>query len=207
MRTTIRCVALAVLSLLLAGCFETFSLVNTDYRPKGRSIAVVSGLDSEANVAVAERLTAALQKHTRLHVMSYRHVEKSLPKYPTKIKGPYLFAYFEIEEDYGHTDLDQIRHVQRKLGVDYLYVVWAPTATVTQGTIEQLHCIGQLFAGPSSQEIGHGKFMATAGNVGGCCLVPAPTDKDRSKAVDNVTDIVAREIGEKLGMLKEAPAR
>jgi hypothetical protein len=198
---------IAAAGLLLTGCIETFSLVNADYRPKGKTIAVVSGLDSDANVAVAERMSAALRKHTRFQVTPHKQVAAALPGYPSKIKGPYLFAYFEIDEDYGNTDMKKIRQVQQQLGVDYLYVIWAPTATVTQGTIEQLHCIAQLFEGPSSREVGHGKFAATAGRVGGCCLVPPPSDKDRSDAVDDATVFVAKEIGEKLGMLKNAAPR
>ena len=207
MGTMNRFVVLAAAGLLLAGCIETFSLVNADYRAKGKSIAVVSGLDSDANVTVAERMAAALRKHTTLQVMAPKQVASTLSNYPQKIKGPYLFAYFEIDADYGNTDLKKIRQVQQKLGVDYLYVIWAPTATVTQGTIEQLHCIAQLFEGPSSKEVGRGKFAATAGKVAGCCLVPPPSDKDRSDAVDDATEYVAKEIGEKLGMLKNAPAR
>ncbi len=202
----IRIAARAAVSLLMAGCFQTFSLVDADYRPKGKSIAVVSGLDGDANVAVAERMTVALKKLTKFQVLPNKQVAGSLPNYPQKIKGPYLYAYFEIEDDYGNTDIKAVQQIQRKLGVDYLYVVWAPTATVTQGKIEQLHCIGQLFAGPSSKEVGRGKFAATAGKTD-CCLVPPPNDKDRANAVDEAAEYVAREIGEKLGMLKDASAR
>jgi hypothetical protein len=152
-------------------------------------------------------MAAALKKHTRFQVVSHKQVASTLPNYPQKITGPYRFAYFEIDEDYANTDRKRIQQVQQKLGVDYLYVIWAPTATVTQGTIEQLHCIAQLFEGPSSKEVGNGKFAVTAGKVAGCCLVPPPTDKDRSDAVTDVTEYVAREIGEKLGMLKNASAQ
>jgi hypothetical protein len=207
MRNLFRHGILAVSCLLLAGCIATFSLVDTGYRPKGKSIAVISGLDSDANVVVAERMTAAFKKHTRFQVVPHKQAASAIPNYPQKIKGPYLFAYFEIDEDYGNTDRKKIQQIQQKLEVDYLYVIWAPTATVTQGTIEQLHCIAQLFEGPSSKEVGHGKFAATAGKVAGCCLVPPPTDTDRSNAVDETTEYVAREIGEKLGMLKNSPAR
>ncbi len=198
-----RIAVLVVLSLLMAGC-ETFRLVDQDYRPKGRSIAVVSGLESSGNSAVAERMTIALRKFTRLQVTPYKQVAGAVP--PQKIKGPYLYAYFEIEEDYGNTDVKKIQQIQRKLGVDYLYVVWAPTATVTNNKIEQLHCIGQLFAGPSSKEVGHGKFAATAGKTD-CCLVPPPNDQDRSDAVDEAAERVAKEIGGKLGMSKDSSAR
>jgi len=188
--------------MLLTGCFETFSLVETDYRPKGKSIAVIAGLDSEANVVVAQRMADALKKNTRLQVLPHKQAAQAIPNYPVRIKGPYNYAFLEIEPEYGNTDRKKIREIQQKLGVDYLYVIWTPTATVTQGSIHQLHAIAQLFEGPSAKEVGNGKFMMTAGRVG-CCLMPAPDDKDKANAVNDSCDYVAREIGEKLGMLKK----
>jgi hypothetical protein len=203
MKRMIRAAFLLSVLALLAGCFDTFSLVETDYRPKGKTLAVVAGLDSEANVAVVQRMAEALRKNTRFQVMSHKQVAQSVPNYPFRIKGPYSSAYFSVEEDYSNTDKKKIKDIQQRLGVDYLYVIWTPTATVTQGTIHQLHIIAQMFEGPAAKEVGHGKFNATAGRVGGCCLVPKPTDQDKSNAVDDACDYVAKEIGEKLGVAKK----
>jgi hypothetical protein len=192
----------ALVLLLAAGCFSTFTLNDSGYRPRGRSLAVVAGLDNEASASVARGMTEAFRKHTRFQVLSQGQVAQAVPGYPQKIKGPYTSAYFQIEADYGNTDRRKVRELQHRIGADYLYVVWAPTATVTQGTIHQLHIIAQLFEGPDAKEVGGGMFNATAGRVGGCCLVPAPTDRDRGDAVKDSADYVVREIGEKLGMLK-----
>lgn len=201
-----RTVAVLLSAALTTGCISTFTLKEQDYRPKGKTLAVISGLDSEANLAMAHGMTEALRKHTRFQVLSQKQVAQAVAGYPQKIRGPYRSAYFDIEADYGHTDRKKVQEVQRKAGADYLYIVWAPTATVTQGTIHQLHIIAQMFEGPEAREIGNGRFSATAGRVGGCCLVPAPTDEDRGDAVRDTADYVAKEIGEKLGMLK-APGK
>lgn len=199
----VRTASVLVLPILLSGCFETFSLLETDYRPKGKTMAVIAGLDTESNVVLAQRMTDALKKNTRFQMMPHKQAAQAIPNYPVKIKGPYSSAYLEIEEDYSRTDRKKIRDIQQKLGVDFLYVIWTPTATEMQGSIQQLHIIGQMFEGSSGKELGHGKYMATAGRVGGCCLVPKPDDKDRANAVDDISDYVSREIGEKMGMLKK----
>src|SRR5574340_928811 len=200
MKQTIRAVFILAVVSMLAGCFDTFSLVETDYRPRGKSIAVISGLDSEANVIMAARMTEAFRKNTRFQVMPHKQAAQAIPNYPVKIKGPYTSAYFDIEADYGNTDKKKIRDIQQKLGVDYLYVIWTPTATVVQGSIHQLHVIAQMFDA-SGKEIGNGKYAATAGRVAGCCLVPKPDDKDKANAIDDTCDYVSKEIGEKMGML------
>jgi len=50
--------------------------------------------------------------------------------------------------------------------------------------------------------VGNGRFNAVAGRTD-CCLVPAPDSKDKANAVKDATDYVAKEIGEKTGMLKQ----
>ncbi len=188
--------------LLLSGCFETFSLVDADYRPKGKSIAVISGLDSKGNVAVAQEMSDALRKNTRLHVMPHKQASQAIANYPIKIKGPYSYAFLEIEEDYAASDTKKIREIQKKLGVDYLYVIWTPTATTDgSGKMQQFHMIAQLFDN-AGKEVGNGKFMAAAGKTN-CCLAAKPDDRDRADAVEETCDYVSREIGEKLGMLKQ----
>lgn len=195
-------IAAAAAVLLLAGCFSTFTLTDSGYRTRGKTLAVAAGLDNEASLKVAKGMTEALRKNTRFQVLSQAQVSQAVPGYPQKIKGPYTYAFLQIEADYGNTDRKKVRELQQRIGADYLYVVWVPTATVTQGTIHQLHIIAQLFEAPEAKEVGNGMYAATAGRVAGCCLVPAPTDQDKGDAVKDTADYVAREIGEKMGMLK-----
>lgn len=201
-RGILRLVAAAVAPMLLSGCFSAFTLSDSGYRPRGRSLAVVAGLDNEASLALARGMTDAFRRQTKFQVVPQSQVAQAVPGYPQKIKGPYTSAYFQIEADYGNTDRKKVRDLQKRIGADYVYVVWVPTATVTQGTVHQFHIIAQLFEAPEAREVGNGMYAATAGRVAGCCLVPPPTDRDKGDAVKDTSDHVAREIGEKLGMLK-----
>jgi hypothetical protein len=184
--------------LFLSAC-STFNIVNGDFKAKGDRLAVVAGLDNEANVYAAQSMTEALKKNTRFQVMPHKQVAQALPNYPQKIQGPYKSAYFEIEVDYSKTDMKKVRAIQQKLGVDYLYVLWTPSATVYNEKIHSLNVIGQMFA--NGKEVGNGRFNAVAGRTT-CCLVPAPDDADKANAVKDATDYVAKEIGTKTGMLK-----
>ncbi len=196
-----RIALLALGALLLAGCVSPFSLVNgkTGFN-KGRTMAVIAGLDNDPNVAMAQAMSEALQRRTRFKVMPYKQVAHTLKNYPSDIQGPWRSTYFEIEIDYLKTDLKKIRAIQQQLGVDYLYVLWTPSETVYNDKIHSLNVIGQMFE--SGKEIGNGRFNAVAGKTD-CCLVPPPNDKDKADAVKDTSDYVAKDIGEKTGMLKQ----
>jgi hypothetical protein len=188
-----------VLPLILGACISTFNPVNGDFKPKGKALAVIAGLDNEANVLTAQYMTESLKKNTRFQVMSQKQVRQALPGYPDDIQGPYRSAYFEIEVDYAKTDTKRIRAVQQKLGVDYLYVLWTPSATEYGGKIHSLNVVAQMFE--SGKEVANGRFSAVAGRST-CCLSPAPKDEDKVNAVKDATDYVAKEIGQKTGMAK-----
>ncbi len=192
--------AIVILSMLLTAC-STFSTIDSNFTARGKTLAVVPGLDNEENVAVAYYMTEALKKNSRFHVTPQKQVAQSLPGYPSKIQGPYKSAYFEIEIDYTKSDVKKIKSIQQKLGVDYLYVVWTPSATVYNEKIHSLHAVGQMFEGPAAKEVGNGRFDATAGHTD-CCLVPAPGDEDKKNAIKDASEYVAKEIAEKTGMQK-----
>ncbi len=186
--------------LFLSACVSTFNPVNGDFKPRGKTLAVIAGLDNEANVYTAQSMAEALRKKTRFQVMTHKQVAQTLSNYPQNIQGPYKSAYFEIEVDYSKTDAKKVRAIQQRLGVDYLYVLWTPSATVYNEKIHSMNVIGQMFE--NGKEVGNGRFNAVAGRTT-CCLVPAPDDADKANAVKDATDYVAREIGEKTGMLKQ----
>lgn len=199
-RRFIRKIPVLVLLIFLTAC-STFTTIDSNFKTKGRTLAVIAGLENEENVAVAHYMTEALRKNSRFQVISQKQVAQSLSNYPSKIQGPFKSAYFEIETDYGKSDVKKIRNIQQKLGVDYLYVVWTPSATVFNGKIHQLHAVGQMFEAPNSREVGNGRFDATAGRTD-CCLVPAPGDQDKTNAIKDTTEYVAKEVAEKTGMQK-----
>jgi hypothetical protein len=189
------------LIMFLSAC-STFTLTQPDFRPKGKTLAVIAGLENEPNVMAALYMTEAFKKYSRFQVMSQKQIVQSLSAYPAKIQGPYKSAYFEIETDYTKTDLKKIKAIQQKLGVDYLYVLWTPSATVYNEKMHQLHIISQMFESPNAKEVGNGKFGAMAGRTD-CCLVPAPDDKDKENAIKDATEYAAKEIAEKMGMQKK----
>ena len=192
-------VFIVLLPLLLGACVSTFNPVNGDFKPKGKTLAVITGLDNEANVLTAQYMTESLKNSTRFQVLSQKQIRKAIPGYPDDIQGPYKSAYFEIEVDYTKTDTKSIRAIQQKLGVDYLYVIWTPSATVYNQKIHSLNAVTQMFE--SGKEVANGRFSAVAGRST-CCLSPTPTDEDKANSVKEATDYVAKEIGQKTGMAK-----
>lgn len=185
--------------LLVLGACSTFNPVNGDFKLKGKTLAVIAGLDNDANMLTAQYMTESLKKNTRYQVMSQKQVGQAIAGYPDDIQGPYKSSYFEIEVDYSKTDMKKIRAIQQKLGVDYLYVLWTPSATVYNEKIHSLNVISQMFE--SGKEVANGRFNAVAGRST-CCLTPAPSDQDKTNAVKDTTDYVAKEIGQKTGMAK-----
>lgn len=194
--------SIMVLALLVSStACSTFTLLDQNFKPRGKAIAVIAGLENKENLEVAYYMTEALKKNSRFQVISQKHIAQTLANYPSKIQGPFKTAYFEIETDYGKSDVKKIRAIQQKLGADYVYVVWTPSATVYNEKIHQLHAVGQMFEGPNSKEVGNGRFDATAGKTD-CCLVPAPGDADKTNAIKDTTEYVAKEIAEKTHMQK-----
>jgi hypothetical protein len=198
-RFMIRFLSALILAAALAGCVSTFNPVSGDFKPKGKTIAVIAGLDNEPNVQAAKHMADSLKKNTRFQVMPHSKVKQLVANYPTNIPGPYKSAYFEIDVDYTKTDMKKIKVIQQQLGVDYLYVLWTPSATVYNQKIHSLNVIAQLFE--NGKEVGNGRFNAVAGRTD-CCLVPAPDSRDKEDAIKDATDYVAKEIGEKTGMAK-----
>jgi len=186
------------LPLVLGAC-STFNPVNGDFKLKGKTLAVIAGLDNDANMLTAQYMTESLKKNTRFQVLSQKQIGQAIPGYPDNIQGPYRSAYFEIEVDYSKTDMKRIRSIQQKLGVDYLYVLWTPSATVYGEKIHSLNVISQMFE--SGKEVANGRFSATAGRST-CCLSPTPKDEDKVNAVKDTADYVSKEIGQKTGMAK-----
>jgi len=140
-----RTIPLLVLTVTLSACVTTFTPVNGDVRFKGKTLAVIAGLDNEANLLVAQSMSESLRKNTRFQVMPYKQVAQTVSGYPGKIQGPYKTAYFEIEMDYSRTDLKRIKAIQQQLGVDYLYVLWSPSVTVYNDKIHSFNIIAQMF--------------------------------------------------------------
>jgi hypothetical protein len=153
-----------VVSLSFSGC-STFQLTQEPFRHNGKKLAVIPGLTNLSSVQAAQALGEAVGKASRFEVLQQKQVAVAIPNYPQMIKGPYASAYFEIDEDYTKTDLARVSEIQKHLGVDYLYILWAPASVQSggQGWFSKnrplVHIVAQVFEFPGAKEIGHGKFM------------------------------------------------
>ena len=151
------------LGLVVSGC-ATFHLTQEPFQPKGKKLAVISGMTNASSLSLAEALGDELGKASRFQVLSQKQVAQSIPNYPQLVKGPYKSAYFEIDVDYAKTDLARVKDLQQHLGVDYLYVLWAP-ATVTRGgsslffkNYPVTQIVAQLFESPGGKEVGRSQY-------------------------------------------------
>lgn len=187
-----------MLFLLTVSCSHSaFTVKQRSYHPTGKSVAVIAGINNEINRIAALHLTRSLTQHTSFQVISQEIVTNSVPNYPSNIKGPYKHAYLQIEPDYSRTDVKKLIEIHRKLGVDYLYVLWAPVAStgsagVSQSVV-QLYFIGQLFEFPEGKEIGNGMFGSAVGNPYSC-FAPGPTPKEVEDQLKISLDYVAQRI-------------
>lgn len=151
------------IALLLSGC-ATFHLTQDPFQPKGKKLAVIAGLTNPSSLQIAQALGDELGKTSQFQVLSQRQVAQAIPNYPQLVKGPYKSAYFEIDVDYGRTDLARIKELQQHLGVDYVYVLWAP-ATVSHGgstffskNYPVTQIVAQLFESPGGKEVGRSQY-------------------------------------------------
>lgn len=203
-----------VILLFLAACilplfscapgYGRFKLTDKDFRPRGKSLAVLSGLDNDANVILSEYMAEAFKNRSTFQVLSGQEIKRVMPDYPINIKGPYKNAYFSFDVDYARTDVKKLKSIQQKLGVDYLYVLWAPSTYGSEGeTVINFLMIAQLFASPDARQIG---------NIDGQILVQGksfffgrnkPGAEQFSKQLMKVTGAIATDIAGKTGMERQ----
>jgi len=187
-RPALRVAVAALLALAASGCFNAFNVLDDNFKPRGRSIAVIAGVPEDANLVVATLVTEELRKQSRYQVMSQAQIAGAVKPYPQLIKGPYRSAYFEVDVDWKLTDKQKLASIQRALGVDYLYVMWAPTAVSSGGKAMSLHLVAQLFEFPGAKEVGQGAFLLYF-------------NKDDPSNLKQGAEQVARQLAEKTRML------
>ena len=161
--SAMRCWTVIGLTLLFSGC-ATFHLTQEPFQPKGKKLAVISGLTNASSMTIAQALGDELGRTSAFHVLSQKQVAQAIPNYPQLVKGPYKSAYFEIDVDYAKTDVARVRELQQHLGVDYLYVLWAP-ASVSHGgsswfvkNYPMTQIVAQLFESPGGKEVGRSQY-------------------------------------------------
>ncbi len=193
-------ILLVITFLLTTGCIASFKPIDPDFKPKGKTLAVLSGLDTEANLVAAEHLAAALARSSTYRVIPRKQVLQTLKGQPDEIRGPYRRFYSRVDIDYANTDNGAIRAIQQKLLADYLLVLWTYAST-SDGKIQQVNLVMQLFEHPDNREVGRGKFDVSAGWTN-CCLVPAPDADDKDEAIRDKMEAVAAEVAQRTGMIK-----
>lgn len=158
-----RCWITLGVTLVLSGC-ATFHLTQEPFQPKGKKLAIISGLTNASSLSVAQALGDELGKTSRFQILSQKQVAQAIPNYPQLVKGPYKSAYFEIDVDYSKTDVARVKDLQHHLGVDYVYVLWAP-ATVSHGgsslffkNYPVTQIVAQLFESPGGKEVGRSQY-------------------------------------------------
>ena len=180
--------------LILEGC-STFQLTDEPFTPKGTKLAVIAGLTNPSSLQAAHDLADELGKTSQFQIAPQTQVAQAVPNYPQLIKGPYNSAYFEIDVDYAKTDLAQVRQLQKHLGTDYLYVLWAPSVTSNGQksfffkNYSYMQVIAQLFEFPGGKEVGHGTYMVRV-------------DDEKKEIVSDDMQRVTKELAEKTHMLK-----
>ncbi len=167
MKRLIACTAL----LFTISCAQGFQITAEGPDLKRKTIAVLCGTPFASTDMLASILTAELSRQTRFSVMPYANVKRILGESHRRIRGPYMHAYIEIEENYALTDVDALRQIRSMLDVDCLLVLWTPVElrdviTPHEGhtalppvPVESVHIICQMYAFPGPLETGHGKAV------------------------------------------------
>jgi hypothetical protein len=202
----IRLLIIFTLSAFMSGCISFFQLKEQNVNAEGSSIAVISGINNEANLSLAMILTDALQKHTKFKVMPQMEIRDRYPLYPVYIRGPWKLAYSQIDADYTKTDMNRIRDIQKKAGTRFVFAVWSPiiqSQVMTQSNsswrmqIDKMSVITQLLEFPRETTVGYGKFeiLKYEGYTG---------QKSKKEVMEQYCEALAKEMARKLKM--ERPA-
>ncbi len=189
--------ALALLAVLASsGCAHytvDFGLMDDKFKPKGTSIAVISGTKEPGNVALAKLVSDSLRKKSRYQVASQSQISQAMGSYPQTIKGPYKSAYYFIDTDWELGDRQKIANIHRARGVDYLYVIWAPIEVSSNGSnVSSMPAVAQLFEQPNSKEVAQSTMGLIVGDEGNVYLKEGVEEITRQLAEQTNMAIVAR---------------
>ena len=190
----------------LSSCVTGFKVTGDKSNIKGPTLAVIAGLKNEESFLFAQHLTEELQKTSNFKVLSQEQIKSKLDIYPDNIKGPYAkFSIENIVEEYNNTDLNKIKDIQNKLGVDNLLVVWVPSnlheeSNNSLGTTYEIHSINQLFAFPGCQEIGRGTFKAYYATG---FVIGVKVKRNLNDGIKQSCEWLAKNIAKKINMLKQ----
>ncbi len=174
-----------------------------------KTIAVISGLNKDANLLAVQLIAQALAKDGRLTALSAEQTAAKLKDYPINVRGPFQSAYATSTVDYDNTDVATVRRLKQKLGVDYLYVVWMYGSSSDSFGQVSHNFLTQLFEGQEGPPVFNGGFSSTA--AGGCggftlCLgikFKHPTGEQMARQLKEDCALDARKIGKEIAALQQ----
>jgi hypothetical protein len=205
-RWLVRVVTLVGSFAALTGCATNvpFEFFQEGYKPKGRSLAVVSGGTDEAGIKFAEHLTTHLQQKSTLKVMSQAEVDRRVGKYPVNIK-----TAAPKDEDkpvwFAPGEKAKVDAMHGALKTDYVLVVWVSglnrfTSTSSTGGTRVSYgawLIGNLVEYSPGKAVGYADFGRSKSQS--CFLFGGSEGKDIDELLRGSAEDMAEELAERTG--------
>lgn len=119
----------------LTGCShypnQPFKLMDEKHAVKPTTIAIIAGTNSDGPRQLALNISDKLRAQSNFKVLTQDEIEKRLPNYPVEIELKDLETLNKEENEptsvwYLSSEKAKLDAIQKKLKVDYLYVVWIP---------------------------------------------------------------------------------
>ena len=165
----IRWALFSLLLVSLSGCFnrypnQPFSLIDEKKPVKPTSIAVIAGSPQQATVQLAEFITQGLTEKSNFKVLSQKTIKKRVRGYPMVINTKDKEILNKEEDDlkqvwFPPSEMKKFKSLQKKLKVDYLYVIWIPWMNaLTDGRAQTTY---QVWPSGNMIEFPSGKVVAT----------------------------------------------
>jgi len=164
---------------------------------KNKSIAIIAATQDKEMLTITEAITKELSKQTTFSVLNKKEILSLYPEYPLKVKGPYIFAFKNIREDYKVTDLDRIKKIQDNLKTDYVIFLWCPSKLIDETA--SYYIIMQGFSKSNTNYFAYGKYWIR--HSGKERALGAPDNFE--EMVKKFSKNFAKVIGEKTGTLKK----
>ncbi|HPA71324.1 MAG TPA: hypothetical protein PKY31_03590 [Spirochaetota bacterium] len=187
--------------VMLASCVTLFKPVNDKSNIKGVRLAVVPGINEKTNIMFARQFAEEFGRSTKFKVQSHADTMGRLGQYG-EIQGPYRKGHIDYFDAWDKTDRAKLTDIQKRLGVDNLYVVWATREKISEQTgskVLQVETYTQFFAFPGAVEIGQAKFDVTYAEG---FVIGAKVPRNREDAIKQVAPPVVKEVAEKTGYSK-----
>ena len=120
-------VAAMLVSLTACAVNKPFNPISSDTKFRQTSIAVIAGGTSDADVRLADQITAGLTKRSAYHVLTQDEIAHRIPDYPVPIECKDSTKVDQKDDKvvwFQPSEKKKLNAMQARLKVDYLYVVW-----------------------------------------------------------------------------------